>query len=230
MTCPERVRHSIRKKLDFQVQSCPDYIPSVAAATPSTAKGRATRQRVIAAAAALVRERGAAATSIEEVCRSACVSRGQLYHYFEDRDDLLRAVVAHTEKLVLGAQADHLERLGCWEAIDGWLEHLLVLQAASARPAGCPLGSLVSQLADRDEPMRDALAGGFDRWERHLREGLERLRATGELRPDADPAMLATATMAALQGGLLLAHVRSDTEQLRRALAGARMMLGAARA
>jgi hypothetical protein len=36
--------------------------------------------------------------------------------------------------------------------------------------------------------------------------------------------------MAALQGGLLLAHVRGDAEQLRRALAGARMMLRAARA
>jgi AcrR family transcriptional regulator len=201
----------------------------VAASNPSTAKGRATRQRVIVAATALVRERGAAAMSIEDVCRDARVSRGQVYHYFEDRDDLLCAVVEHTEELVLGAQSDHLAQLGSWEAIDGWLEHLQALQAASVRPSGCPLGSLVPQLADRDEGAREALARGFDHWERHLRDGLEQLRAAGRLRPEADPTTLATATMAALQGGLLLAHVRGDAEQLRRALAGARMMLRAAR-
>ena len=62
---------------------------------PRTAKGRATRARIVAAAAALVRERGAAETSLDEVIERAGVSKSQLYHYFHDKADLLRAVVTH---------------------------------------------------------------------------------------------------------------------------------------
>jgi len=46
----------------------------------------------------------------------------------------------------------------------------------------------------------------------------------------AHPAALATSTMALLQGGLLLTQVRRDPEQLRTALAAARVLLRAAAA
>jgi hypothetical protein len=56
------------------------------------------------------------------------------------------------------------------------------------------------------------------------------MREHGKLAPDANPAKLATTTMAALQGGLLLTQVRRDPEQLRIALDGARTLLHAGRA
>jgi TetR/AcrR family transcriptional repressor of nem operon len=55
------------------------------------------------------------------------------------------------------------------------------------------------------------------------------MRDCGWLAPGSDPAALATATLAAIQGGLLLSQVRRDPEQLRIALDGARAMLRAAR-
>ena len=48
------------------------------------------------------------------------------------------------------------------------------------------------------------------------------MKARGKLRKDADPAALATATMASIQGGLLLTQVRRDPQQLRIALEAAR--------
>jgi len=47
------------------------------------------------------------------------------------------------------------------------------------------------------------------------------MAARGELRPDADPAVLAQRTLATVQGGLLLTQVRRDPDQLRSALNGA---------
>lgn len=199
----------------------------MAASVPTTEKGRATRRRVVQAATRIVIEKGVAAMSLDDVGERARVSRSQLYHYFEDRDDLLCAVVDATTEMVLGAQDGHLEDLGSWAAIDGWIDHILALQAT---PRGCPLGSLVGQLAERDERARIALAVGFGRWEAHLADGLLRLGAARELRADADPAQLATATMASLQGGLMLGQVHRDPVRLRRALDGARAMLHAARA
>jgi hypothetical protein len=90
---------------------------------------------------------------------------------------------------------------------------------------GCPIGSLVGQLAEHDADARAAIAAGFERWEAHLRDGLTRMKTRGKLREDADPAALATATMASLQGGLLLTQVRRDPRQLRIALNAARANL-----
>src|SRR6266446_3179651 len=50
---------------------------------PTTAKGRATRERILQAAAELVAEKGAAGMSLVDVRARTGASRSQLYHYFE---------------------------------------------------------------------------------------------------------------------------------------------------
>jgi TetR/AcrR family transcriptional repressor of nem operon len=202
----------------------------MASRTPTTEKGRQTRTRILQAAAALVAEKGTAATSLEDVEAEAGVGRSQLYHYFDGRDDLLRAVVDTTTDAVLGAQTGYLDQLDSLADVDRWFDALVKLQVTRGAIGGCPIGSLVGQLAERDEETRVALASGFERWERPLREALVRMRERGELRADTDVEELADVTMAAIQGGLLLTQVRRDPQQLRRALDGARRLLGAAAA
>jgi TetR/AcrR family transcriptional regulator, transcriptional repressor for nem operon len=198
------------------------------AVLPTTEKGRATRLRILQAAARLIAERGAGAVSLEAVEREAGVGRSQLYHYFDGRDDLLRAVVDITTDAVLGAQDGLLDDLDSFAAIDRWFDALVTLQEHRGAAGGCPIGSLVGQLAERDEQTRAALASGFERWEAPLIAGLTRMQARGELAPDASVQVLADITMAAIQGGLLLTQVRRDPQQLRHALTGARAVLAAA--
>jgi TetR/AcrR family transcriptional regulator, transcriptional repressor for nem operon len=197
---------------------------------PSTAKGQSTRRRIVQAAAELVAEKGAAGMSLDDVGERARASRGQLYHYFDDRDDLMRAVVGATTDSVLLAQDGLLDHLDTWAGIDRWFRALVSLQEEREARGGCPIGSLVGQLAERDPLARAGLADGFERWEAHLRDGLETMQARGRLSANADPATLATATMALLQGGLLLTQVRRDPRQLRTALAAARVLLRSAAA
>ena len=197
---------------------------------PATARGRATRAGIVQAGAELVAERGAAAMSLDEVGARANASRSQLYHYFEDRDDLVRAIIDATTDAVLAAQDDLLSELDSWSGIDRWFAELEAIQRQRQARGGCPIGSLVGQLAERDRLARAALADGFDRWEGRLREGLERMQAGGCLASDAHPGQLATGRMALLQGGLLLAQVRRDPRQLQIALAAARSLLRAASA
>jgi TetR/AcrR family transcriptional repressor of nem operon len=185
---------------------------------PRTAKGRGTRARIVAAAAALVRERGAAEASLDEVIARAGVSKSQLYHYFQDKADLLRAVVAHQADRLLAAQEPQLQALDSWPAIRAWFDRLVALQVERQGCGGCPVGSLVPQLAETNEAARAELAVSFDRWEGYLREGLVAMRAREELRADADIEALVTATMAAVQGGLVLTQARRDPVQLARAL------------
>jgi TetR/AcrR family transcriptional regulator, transcriptional repressor for nem operon len=186
-----------------------------------TAKGKATRTQIVEAAAALMYERGVASTSNEDIRQAAGVSNSQLYHYFADKDELTRAVIAHQIEQVVGGQEALLAGLDSFAALEAWGEVVVDLSAKRRGKGGCPIGSLASELADQDEQARLALLAGFARWEEAIRNGLAAMRDRGELRENADPDQLALATLGALQGGLLLAQTRRDTAPLKAGLAAA---------
>ena len=137
---------------------------------PATAKGRATRERILQAAAELIAEKGTAGMSLDDVRARTGASRSQLYHYFEDRDDLVHAVIDVTIDAVLDTQGELLDHLDSWAAIDRWFDSLVQHQTNRQACGGCPIGSLAGQLAESDPDARAAIAAGLERWEAHLRE------------------------------------------------------------
>lgn len=195
-------------------------VDQVAGATDRrfTVKGLATRRRIIAAAAELVFAHGVARTGIEDVQQKAGVSASQMYHYFTDKNDLVRAVIAHQTDEVLAAQRPVLDELDSFAALEQWRDLLVGLQEQRHCVGGCPIGSIAAELADDDPVARADLAAGFERWETPIRAGLARMRTRGHLRPDTDTDTLALALLGALQGGLLLTQTRRDTAPLRAGL------------
>jgi TetR/AcrR family transcriptional repressor of nem operon len=188
---------------------------------PTTEKGRNTRQRIVAAATAVVAEKGALGASLDEVGGRAPASRSQLYHYFNDKNDLLLAVAEATNDTVLDGQRDLFEQLDTWDGFVRWADALVALQEIRGGRGGCPIANLLGQIGERDDAVRTVLASGFDRWEADIRTGLTAMRASGELRPDTDVAWLASTTLASVQGGLMLSQAHRDPLPLRRAMDGA---------
>lgn len=84
-------------------------------AQPTTERGRQTRARIVAAAADVVAEKGALGASLDDVGARAMASRSQLYHYFDDKADLLRAVAEAINDAVLGGQRELFAELGSRE-------------------------------------------------------------------------------------------------------------------
>ena len=187
-------------------------------ARPATARGAATRIRIVEAAAALVYRRGASATSLEDIMEASATSKSQLYHYFADKDALMRAVIEHQTRRVTGGETATLQAVDSLDKLRRWRDAVIKMNKAARGVGGCPLGSLASELADRSESARTLLAHGFALWESHLTDGLRTMRDRGELKPEADPAELATAVIAALEGGLLLAKTKRTTRPLELAL------------
>src|SRR2546425_1180183 len=120
---------------------------------PATAKGRATRERILQAAAELIAEKGPAGMSLDDVRVRTGASRSQLYHYFEDRDDLVHAVIDVTIDAGLDPQGDLLDHLDSWASIDRWFDSLVQHQIGRQPCGGCPLRSAARQHpADAAEP------------------------------------------------------------------------------
>jgi AcrR family transcriptional regulator len=161
---------------------------------------------------------GVAGTSNEDVLVAAHVSNSQLYHYFPDKNALVRAVIEHQADEIIEGQRPLLDELDSLAAFRQWRDMLVDLQRQRHCEGGCPLGSLSSELAETDESARTTLAASFDRWEAPIRDGLRRMRDRGELHHDTDVGRLALGTLAALQGGLLLTQAKRNADPLEAAL------------
>jgi TetR/AcrR family transcriptional repressor of nem operon len=183
-----------------------------------TTRGRATRDRIVAAAAALIHERGVASTTLDDVRAATGTSKSQLYHYFADKSALVRAVVERQVAQVLQAQSPELDGLDSMEALCTWRDRVVGLNAQVACVGGCPLGRLASELAENDPLARAALATGFSEWQERLTTGLRTMQERGELDPTADAGALALGLLAAAQGGLLLTQTARTTAPLEVAL------------
>ena len=181
-----------------------------------TRKGAATRSRIVDAAADLIFQQGVARTTIEEVREGAHVSSSQLYHYFGDKPALVRAVIERQADMAIGTQEQF--DLSSLEGLREWRDFVVEHARDTDGRGGCPIGSLGPQLAETEPEARIALAASFKRWEASIMAGFLRMHALGRLAPEADPRQLALATLAALEGGLLLAQIQRDPEPLAAAL------------
>ena len=177
-----------------------------------TRKGRATRERIVAAAAQLMYEQGVTEATLEDVRAAAGVSGSQIYHYFADKQALLLAVIEYQTEAVLDMQLPLFERLDSMAGLRRWRDALVEYQRRMQCRGGCPIGSLGSEVAETNPEARLAVASGFLRWEGAIRAGLTAMHERGEL--DADPEELALAILVALQGGLLLTQIQRQVRPL----------------
>ena len=181
-----------------------------------TSRGLVTRQRIVAAAAELMSKDGVAGTTLEDVKESAGVSSSQIYHYFADKKALVLAVIDYQSETIVGGQEPMFARLDTLDGLRAWRDFLVEHQRQLGCVGGCPIGSLGSELAEIDDGARARVAASFNRWEAGIRTGLNQMHERGEL--IADPDDLAIATLAALQGGLLLAQMQRSTRPLEKSL------------
>src|SRR3974377_480427 len=140
-------------------------------------KGTQTRQRIVAAAAGLILEQGVAGTTLEEVRAEAGVSSSQIYHYFADKEALVRAVVDYRAQTVVGEPHGPVRaaRRGTRARRPGGAPIVSITEDAGCQ-GGCPLGSLGSELAELDHVARHDVAAGFSRWAAAIRACLHGMR------------------------------------------------------
>ena len=184
---------------------------------PSTGRGAATRARILEAAADLMHAQGVERTSLDDVMAASRVSKSQLYHYFADKDALVLEVIGKQAERVLEAHRPYLEAMDSRLALMAWRDAILRLNK-SGRDAGCPLGSLASELANESEPARRRVSDAFALWRERIESGLKRMQARGELAASAKPGDLALALLGAVQGGILLAKTTRSQKPLAIAL------------
>ncbi len=172
-----------------------------------TAKGTATRERILAAAANVLLEEGSSGFSIDKVRQQASASGSQISHYFTDRDDLVRAVVQRQiEKVLAFHRQPKVGGLDTFEDWQQWADlNLQYLRKIGYRGTST-YHALAGQLAKYDEETRRTFADGYWRWVHLLEDSFARMKARGLLIDSADPRRLALFVVSCHQGAGLLTY------------------------
>src|SRR5262249_41662669 len=148
---------------------------------PLTARGAATRDRIVHAAADLMYIKGVHATTLDDVRAATGTSKSQLYRHFPDKDTLVHAVIAQRGHQIMTREPQRLGRFNPFSGLVRCRNALIQDNALHNGAYGCALGSMTSELSDQDEQARTLLADLFTTWEKLIAAGLERMQAKGAL-------------------------------------------------
>jgi TetR/AcrR family transcriptional repressor of lmrAB and yxaGH operons len=176
------------------------------------AKRGETRGRVISTASETLRRRGYHGTGLNRVLEESGAPRGSLYFHFPGgKQELAAEAVAEAG----GAIGDGIEALlrssdDVGAAIGRVTEYLAADLRDSGYERGCPVGTPALDASLVSEPVRLACREAFDWWARLIET---RLREAGWAPADARDDALAT--VAAIEGALLVARTQRDVAPLR---------------
>ena len=182
-----------------------------------TAKGRATRARIVQGAAEVLRERGVAFTTLDDIRGRTGTSKSQLFHYFPGgKDELLLAVAQFEADRVLDDQQPHLGSLDSWESWYRWRDALV--ERYELQGDQCPLGSLFLQVGRSRPGARAIVIELMRQWQEQLARGVRALQERGLVPPPLDADQEAAALLAGIQGGVSIMMSTGSSTHLKAAL------------
>lgn len=174
--------------------------------SPKPPAGR-TRDRMLLSAVTLLREGGPNGVTLDGVLAHSGTPRGSIYHHFPGGRDQLVTEAAELGSGFIAGMIDHAgadAELALTRFVDFWKESLV----ESDFRAGCPIAALV--VDGQGKPELDALANAaFTRWS----EGLHRMLTQRGATPE-QATRLASATISAIEGAVILSRVQRSTEPL----------------
>jgi AcrR family transcriptional regulator len=172
-------------------------------------RGSDVRERMLDSTSTLIRQRGASATSLDDILAHSGAPRGSLYYYFPGgRTQLIEETVEHAgasiEQLIASA-GDH-SPIEVFDAfVKAWRDDLI----ASSFQAGCPVLAVAIETDDETPQLTDAAARAFTSWRGALRALLRRHGV-----PPAEARRLANLVVAAIEGAVALSRADRSAQPL----------------
>ncbi|BBY55191.1 TetR/AcrR family transcriptional regulator [Mycolicibacillus koreensis] len=179
-----------------------------------------TRTKMLVSAIELLRERGAAAVTVDAVLSHSGTPRGSVYHHFPGGRDQILAEALQIAGDTIGVFIEQASTIDPHTALDRMAAFWSASLTDSDFRAGCPVVSVAVGASPGEEPLRDTAADLLDRWHRSLRAALTDVGV-----PTERARRLAHLTVATLEGAVILCRARRSVEPLDDATAELHLLL-----
>jgi len=168
------------------------------------------RTRLLDAAMHVIRAQGYAATSVDDICREAGLSKGAFFHHFESKDDLAVAAAGHFSEMAvrLFAGAPYRELADPLDRLRGYIDFRTAILEGPIAEFTCLLGTMVQEAYDTHPAIRQACDTYLGVNIADIAKDVAAAKAL--YAPDAEwsAESLAAYTQAVLQGAFILAKAK----------------------
>lgn len=174
------------------------------------------REALLEAAQDLMLAQGFAATTVDQICEAASVTKGAFFHYFKSKDDLAKATFDRFCRR--GGEryqsAPFLKKSDPLDRINGYIEFTIAQVKHPIRDS-CLVGMFSQELSHSRSEYRVMCEGAFAQWAAGLGTMLHAVKTRYAPRTNIDPISLAEYFIAVFEGSLILAKAKNDVAPVR---------------
>jgi TetR/AcrR family transcriptional repressor of nem operon len=172
------------------------------------------RDKLLAAAFKVIREKGYAAMRVDDICEAAGLTKGAFFHHFKGKEDFAVAAARHWSEVTgqLFAAAPYHQHADPLDRVLGYIDFRKMILRGAVPEFTCLVGTMVQEAYDTSPAIREACDQSISG---HAAEVAKDIAAARELyAPDANwtAESLGLYTQAALQGAFILAKAKNGPE------------------
>lgn len=189
-------------------------------------KGEATRSRVIQKARWLVNQKGFTNTSINDIIHATGVKKGNLYFHFSNKEELGLAILRDAADDFFQFLSDSFQGEKPLEKLSSFFDAVLEKHRKTNFIGGCIFGNTALEMSDRNPKFSSLIRNVFDTWVDKITSLLTEAQQTGELGSKISPRLLAKQIVASIEGGIMMAKLTKNEDDLKDCLDSLRALLG----
>ncbi len=171
-----------------------------------------SRSKLLDAALHVIRTKGYVATTVDDICAAASLTKGSFFHHFKSKEELALAAVDHWNVMTGGlfAQAAYQQVRDPRDRVLAYIDFRAEILQGELPDFTCLLGTLVQEIFETHPRIRDACNGGIASHAHTV--AIDIALAKAQYAPDAtwDPETVALYTQAVIQGAFILAKAQGS--------------------
>jgi TetR/AcrR family transcriptional repressor of nem operon len=186
-----------------------------------------SKTKLLDAALQVIRAKGYAATTVEDICHQAGVTKGSFFHHFAGKDELALTAVAHWNSLAEGlfAAAPYHKAKDPLDRVLGYVDFRAAILTGDLPDYTCLLGTLVQETYATHPEIRMACDHGMASHIAELTRDIDAAKRRYAPRAAWSPESVGYFIQTVLQGAFILAKAKQSPVTVRESLAHLRRYL-----
>ena len=181
---------------------------------PNPVARPAAKAKLLDAAVSVIRTKGYSATTVDQLCAAAGVTKGAFFHHFDNKDALGVAAAEYWSEMTgaLFAAAPYHDHADPLDRVLAYVAFRKAILQGSVPEFTCLVGTMVQETYDTSPAIRDACARSICGHAATLESDIEAAMRARAMSPDWTAKSLALHTQAVLQGAFILAKAQGGPE------------------
>ena len=177
-------------------------------------RAKNAKTKILEAALSVIRAKGYAATTVDDLCAAAGVTKGAFFHHFKSKEELGVAAANYWSEMTgsffaAGPYHQHADPLA---RVLGYIDFRKSILVGNVPEFTCLAGTMVQEVFDASPAIRDACDAAISSHAERVAADIAEAMRERRMRPDWTAQSLALHTQAVLQGAFILAKAKGGAD------------------